>query len=101
MSYFSVGFQYVSFICLLSIIYSQLIQYILNACEIHCNRSKKDSEDLYAIIAQRQNERKGRIDSMFSSLVQKYGGETVPEPSEEEFEATRIKLERRRTSKRK
>lgn len=64
-------------------------------------KSKKNSEDLYAVIAQRQNERRGRIDSMFSSLVQKYGGETVPEPSEEEFEAARIKLERQRTSKRK
>ncbi|KAL0404951.1 UNVERIFIED_CONTAM: Chaperone protein dnaJ 6 [Sesamum radiatum] len=65
-------------------------------------KSKKDSEDLYAIIAQRQNERRGKIDSMFSSLVQKYGGgESVPEPSEEEFEAARRKLESRRTSKRK
>ncbi|KAK6149184.1 hypothetical protein DH2020_016709 [Rehmannia glutinosa] len=65
-------------------------------------KSKKNSEDLYAIIAQRQTERKGKIDSMFSSLVQKYGGgESVPEPSEEEFEAARRKLESRRTSKRK
>ncbi|KAL2464678.1 Chaperone DnaJ-domain superfamily protein [Forsythia ovata] len=56
-------------------------------------KSKENSEDLYAIIAQRQNERKGKIDSMFSSLVQKYGGsEEVPEPSEEEFEAARKKL---------
>ncbi|XP_075491050.1 chaperone protein dnaJ 6-like [Primulina tabacum] len=63
-------------------------------------KSKKNSEDLYAIIAQRQNERKGKIDSMFSSLVQKYGGtEAIPEPSEEEFEAARRKLESRRTSK--
>ncbi|KAK4404900.1 Chaperone protein dnaJ 6 [Sesamum angolense] len=65
-------------------------------------KSKKDSEDLYAIIAQRQNERRGKIDSMFSSLVQKYGGgESVPEPSEEEFEAARRKLESRRNCKRK
>ncbi|GFP89662.1 chaperone protein Dnaj 6 [Phtheirospermum japonicum] len=65
-------------------------------------KSKKNSEDLYAMIAQRQNERKGQIDSMFSSLVQKYGGsESAPEPSEEEFEAARRKLESRRTSKRK
>ncbi|PIM99511.1 Molecular chaperone (DnaJ superfamily) [Handroanthus impetiginosus] len=64
-------------------------------------KSRKNSEDLYAIIAQRQNERRGKIDSMFSSLVQKYGGEASPEPSEEEFEAARRKLESRRTSKRK
>ncbi|KAL1533962.1 Chaperone protein dnaJ 6 [Salvia divinorum] len=65
-------------------------------------KSKKGSEDLYAIIAQRQNERRGKVDSMFSSLVQRYGGgEPVPEPSEEEFEAARQKLESRRNSKRK
>ncbi|KAK4481719.1 hypothetical protein RD792_012628 [Penstemon davidsonii] len=64
-------------------------------------KSKKNSDDLYAVIAQRQNERKGRIDSMFSSLVQKFGGEAPPEPSEEEFEAARRKLESRKTSKQK
>ncbi|XP_011078868.1 chaperone protein dnaJ 6 [Sesamum indicum] len=62
-------------------------------------KSKKNS-DLYAIIAQRQNERRGKIDAMFSSLVQKYGGgEAALEPSEEEFQATRRKLEKRRASK--
>ncbi|KAG6414109.1 hypothetical protein SASPL_126827 [Salvia splendens] len=65
-------------------------------------KSKKGSDDLYAIIAQRQNERRGKVDSMFSSLVQRYGGgEPVLEPSEEEFEAARQKLESRRSSKRK
>lgn len=66
-------------------------------------KSKENSEDLYAIIANRQNERKGKIDSMFSSLDQKYGGgDVVPEPSEEEFEAARKKLEsRKKSSKRK
>ncbi|KAK4432145.1 Chaperone protein dnaJ 6 [Sesamum alatum] len=64
-------------------------------------RPKKNS-DLYAIIAQRQNDRRGKIDAMFSSLVHKYGGgEAAPEPSEEEFEAARRKLESGRTSKRK
>lgn len=75
-----------------------------SACEIPLCRSKKNSDsDLYAIIAQRQNERKGQIDSMFSSLVQKYGGgASAPEPSEEEFEAARRKLEKkRRASKQK
>ncbi|EPS66592.1 hypothetical protein M569_08183, partial [Genlisea aurea] len=61
------------------------------------------SSDLFAVIAERQKERKGKIDSMFSSLVQKYGGGggAIPEPSEEEFEAARRKLEKRQTSKRK
>lgn len=40
---------------------------------------------------------------MLSSLVQKYGGgDVVPEPSGEEFEAARKKLEsRKKSSKRK
>ncbi|WVZ06873.1 hypothetical protein V8G54_020219 [Vigna mungo] len=63
-------------------------------------KSNKQSEtDLYAMIAQRRNERKGQFDSMFSSLVSKYGGGDMPEPSEEEFEATRRKLETGRSSK--
>ncbi|KAK7378191.1 hypothetical protein VNO80_03629 [Phaseolus coccineus] len=63
-------------------------------------KSNKQSEtDLHAMIAQRQNERKGQFDSMFSSLVSKYGGGDMPEPSEEEFEATRRKLETGRSSK--
>jgi DnaJ family protein C protein 9 len=36
---------------------------------------------------------------MFSSLISKYGGGHVPEPSEEEFEATQKKMESRRSSK--
>jgi len=36
---------------------------------------------------------------MFSSLISKYGGDQMPEPSEEEFEATQRKLEKRRSSK--
>lgn len=63
-------------------------------------RSKKKSEDLYAIIAQRQNERKGKVNSMLSSLMSKYGGDgAVPEPTEEEFEAARKKLESKKKAK--
>lgn len=62
-------------------------------------KEKKNSEDLYAIISKRQNERKGKINSMLSTLVGKYGG--GPEPSEEEFEAARQKLESKKASKRK
>ncbi|KAL8223204.1 hypothetical protein R6Q57_020603 [Mikania cordata] len=63
----------------------------------HRGKSKKESDDLYAIISQRQSERKGRVDAMFSSLVSKYGGgEPSSEPTEEEFEAAREKLKKRK-----
>ncbi|KAI3678114.1 hypothetical protein L6452_37395 [Arctium lappa] len=63
-------------------------------------KSKKEPDDLYAIIAQRQVERKGRLDSMFSSLVSKYGGgQPSSEPTEEEFEAARQNLEKRKGSR--
>ncbi|TKY53307.1 Chaperone protein dnaJ 6 [Spatholobus suberectus] len=62
--------------------------------------SNKQSEtDLYAIISQRRYERKDRFDSMFSSLISKYGGGQMLEPSEEEFEVAQRKLESRRPSK--
>ncbi|PWA88091.1 J domain-containing protein [Artemisia annua] len=62
-------------------------------------KSNKESDDLYAIISQRQSERKDRLDSMFSSLVSKYGGgQPSSEPTEEEFEAARLKLEKRKGS---
>ncbi|KAF5747697.1 chaperone protein dnaJ 6 [Tripterygium wilfordii] len=65
-------------------------------------KSGKESEaDLFAVISQRQRERKGRLDSMFSSLVSKYGGDgAVPDLTEEEFEAAQKKLESRKASKR-
>ncbi|KAM7519847.1 hypothetical protein LguiB_018809 [Lonicera macranthoides] len=64
------------------------------------SKKKKESDDLYAIIAQRQNERKGRLDSMFSSLINNYGGgKSCPEPTEEEFEAAKEKLESRKTDR--
>lgn len=61
--------------------------------------SKEPKTDLYAIISKRRDERKDRFDSMFSSLISKYGGSNVPEPSEEEFEATQKKMESRRSAK--
>ncbi|XP_073132276.1 chaperone protein dnaJ 6-like isoform X2 [Henckelia pumila] len=65
-------------------------------------KPKESSGDLYAIIAQRQNERRSKVDTMFSNLAHKYGGgEAVPEPSEEEFEAARRKLDSRKKSKQK
>ncbi|KVH88358.1 hypothetical protein Ccrd_024015 [Cynara cardunculus var. scolymus] len=60
-------------------------------------KSKRESDDLYIIISQRQSERKGRLDAMFSSLVDKYGGdEPSSEPTDEEFEAAREKLKKRK-----
>ncbi|KAG4996665.1 hypothetical protein AAZX31_10G088600 [Glycine max] len=62
--------------------------------------SKKQPEkELYAIISQRKHERKDHFDSMFSSLISKYGGGQMPEPSEEEFEAAQRKVESGRSSK--
>ncbi|GMH20129.1 hypothetical protein Nepgr_021970 [Nepenthes gracilis] len=61
---------------------------------------KQPDTDLYAVISQRRNERKDRFDSMFSSLVSKYGGnQSTSEPSEEEFQAAQKKLESRKASK--
>ncbi|XP_019154415.1 PREDICTED: chaperone protein dnaJ 6-like [Ipomoea nil] len=65
-------------------------------------KSNKGSEDLYAIISQRQNEQRDKTNSLFSSLASKYGGDqSTPEPSEEEFEAARRKLESKKKSTRK
>lgn len=70
-------------------------------------RSNKQSEaeaeaDLFAIITQRQRERKDRLHSMFSSLASKYGGDNAAsEPTEEEFEAVQMKLESRRKASKK
>ncbi|KAJ8753358.1 hypothetical protein K2173_019757 [Erythroxylum novogranatense] len=65
-------------------------------------QSNNQSEDLLAIISQRRSERKDRFDSMFSSLVSKYGGgDAAPELTDAEFEAARQKLESRKTSKKK
>ncbi|XP_057845267.2 chaperone protein dnaJ 6 isoform X2 [Cryptomeria japonica] len=59
--------------------------------------------DLMALISQRQTDRKQKVDSMFSSLVAKYGGSSdqPEEPTEEEFEATRQKMEAQKQSKNK
>ena len=57
----------------------------------------KDSEtDLCLMIAKRQEERKGKVDSMFSSLISRYGGDAEAEPTEEEFEAAQRRIESKR-----
>ncbi|XP_023636888.1 chaperone protein dnaJ 6 isoform X1 [Capsella rubella] len=64
------------------------------------NRSAKSSEtDLCLLIAQRRDARKGKVDSMFSSLISRYGGNAEAEPTEEEFEAAQRRIESRRPSK--
>ncbi|KAL8252845.1 hypothetical protein R6Q59_036538 [Mikania micrantha] len=66
----------------------------------HKEKSKNESDDLYAIISQRQSDRKSSLDLMFVSLVSKYGGgQPSCEPTDEEFEAARQKLENRKGSK--
>ncbi|ESQ40620.1 hypothetical protein EUTSA_v10014343mg [Eutrema salsugineum] len=63
-------------------------------------KSAKDSEtDLALLISQRMDERKGKVDSMFSSLISRYGGDAEAEPTEEEFEAAKRRIESRRSSK--
>lgn len=60
--------------------------------------NKQPESDLFAIISQRRNERKDRFDSMFSSLVSKYGSNAESEPTEEEFEAAKRKVESKEAS---
>ncbi|GAB4851579.1 Chaperone protein dnaJ 6 [Ancistrocladus abbreviatus] len=64
-------------------------------------KSKKQQDsDLYAIISKRRNDRKDQFDSMFSSLISKYGGnQSSSEPTEEEFQAAQRKLESLKASK--
>ncbi|KAI3935221.1 hypothetical protein MKW98_018410 [Papaver atlanticum] len=58
---------------------------------------KAESENLLAVITQRRSQRKEQFDSMFSSMVSRYSGSKSEsesaEPSEEEFEAARKRLE--------
>ncbi|XP_077210346.1 chaperone protein dnaJ 6-like [Tasmannia lanceolata] len=64
-------------------------------------KSNKQSEtDLVAVISQRRNQRKEQFESMFSALEKKYsGGKSALEPTEEEFEALRNRLEKERQTK--
>ncbi|XP_010486910.1 PREDICTED: chaperone protein dnaJ 6-like [Camelina sativa] len=61
--------------------------------------AKGADKDLYAMISQRRDERKEKFDTMFSSLVSRYGSSADSEPNEEEFEAAQRKVESRRSSK--
>ncbi|KAF9593243.1 hypothetical protein IFM89_020999 [Coptis chinensis] len=62
--------------------------------------SKKSDVDLLAVISQRRDKRKEQFDSMFTSIVAKCNGKkSGPEPSEEEFEAARKRLESSKQTK--
>ncbi|XP_010548037.1 PREDICTED: chaperone protein dnaJ 6-like isoform X1 [Tarenaya hassleriana] len=64
--------------------------------------SKGSEKDLYSLISQRRNERKDRFESMFSSMVSRYGGNAEEsEPTEEEFEAAQRKVVSQRASNKK
>lgn len=62
-------------------------------------KRKKVESDLVAIIAHRQNERKERFNSIFSSVMANCNAEAPPEPTEEEFLQARARLENKRKSK--
>lgn len=70
--------------------------YLNNSGKIFCRSKKQAETDLVAMITQRRSERKEKFDSILSSVMAKCGGEPVPEPSEEEFEKARERLEARK-----
>ena len=58
---------------------------------------KKQAEtDLVAVITQRRSQRKEKFDSILSSIMAKCDGEAAPEPTEQEFERARERLEGRK-----
>lgn len=64
------------------------------------SRGKESESNLFAVISQRQSSRKDQFDSMFTSLISKYGGAAAnPEPTDEEFEAAQKRVDIGRTSK--
>uniref|UniRef100_A0A1D1YPG4 Chaperone protein dnaJ 6 n=1 Tax=Anthurium amnicola TaxID=1678845 RepID=A0A1D1YPG4_9ARAE len=57
-------------------------------------KSKKEPDtDLLAIISQRRGERKEQLNSLLSSIIDTCNGGEAPEPSEEEFQRARQRLE--------
>ncbi|KAG1327277.1 Chaperone protein dnaJ 6 [Cocos nucifera] len=65
-------------------------------------KSKKQaSTDLVSIISQRSSQRKDRFNSILSSIMSKHNGEVTSEPTEEEFEKARQRLESKQAKKRK
>lgn len=64
-------------------------------------KSKKQADaDLVALISQRQSGRKEQFNSVLSSIMAKHGPTGEAEPSEEEFQEARRRLESKNKSKR-
>lgn len=64
-------------------------------------RKKREETDLVAVITERRSQRKDKFDSILSSIMAKCEGNAAPEPSEEEFERARERLEgKKKPSKR-
>ena len=64
-----------------------------------CRSKKESNDDLLAVIAQRRGERKAQLNSLLSSIITKCNGSEDPEPSEEEFQKARKRLEQKQKSK--
>uniref|UniRef100_A0A804JSV3 J domain-containing protein n=1 Tax=Musa acuminata subsp. malaccensis TaxID=214687 RepID=A0A804JSV3_MUSAM len=62
---------------------------------------KQEGADIVAIISQRRSQRKQQFDSILSSIVAKCDARTEPEPTEEEFQKARQRLESKQTKNRK
>lgn len=60
-------------------------------------RSKKKAEtDLVAIISQRHGQRKEKFESMFNNIIGNSVGEASCEPTEDEFQRARQRLEKKK-----
>jgi len=62
-------------------------------------KKKQPGTDIVALITQRRDQRKDQFDSMFSTILSKHVGEAPPEPSEEEFEKARQRLDNKKSKK--
>ncbi|KAK9154937.1 hypothetical protein Sjap_002417 [Stephania japonica] len=72
----------------------------VNPLKPRTKSDKKADTDLYAIISQRRDQRKEQFDSMFSSILAKCNDRHKgPEPTDEEFEAARKRLESKQSRK--
>lgn len=57
--------------------------------------------DIVAVISQRRSQRKEQFNSILSSIVAKCGTSADAEPTEEEFQKARQRLENKQVKKRK
>lgn len=66
-----------------------------------CRTKKQEGTDIVAIISQRRSQRKQQFDSILSSIVAKCDASTELEPTEEEFQKARQRLESKQAKNRK